>query len=375
MKYLIVTGRFDVDGGRPSKIGQIIASAIVTHRHQLKDVRHVNGGHLKEIPELALESPHYDVVIWFPDVITTYNIKYVNEIKRHNKKCLLVTSKNNVGQEYELPELIQKALVQRANLFLEIRQSDHKEGKFFVARLLDPLGNQYLDRSGDFPFSGDFCEIANRIIDRTIELKGFTRIGCVQVGEAQEVPDEVEFFNLVRNSAAKFHELLPPPNITDRFVGNASFRCGHGFPSFRKGGMIYVSRRNVDKEHIDRESFVAVKNGVKRRTLEPTVDYYGNCKPSIDAPIHLKLYDLYPKVNYILHGHVYLHGFPSTGSVIPCGALEEAEEIFSRLKHEAYTSFGLNLKGHGFIALADNVERLREMMAHVKPRPFPEVID
>lgn len=57
------------------------------------------------------------------------------------------------------------------------------------------------------------------------------------------------------------------------------------------------------------------------------IEYYGDYKPSVDTPSQIMLYQAYPKVNYMLHGHVYIDGFPFTNRCIPCGAIEEAHEI------------------------------------------------
>jgi acetone carboxylase gamma subunit len=81
---------------------------------------------------------------------------------------------------------------------------------------------------------------------------------------------------------------------------------------------------------------------------------------------------MYPKINYILHGHVYLHATSLTEYMIPCGSLEEVEEISKCNNYGSYSSFRINLKGHGFIALADTVERLKEMTLRPVARPLPE---
>jgi hypothetical protein len=344
MKYLIVVGTFDESGGKPSKIGQIVSSAIVLNRSQLKDVRVVNGGYLKEIKTLVQESSWFDVVLWFPNVVTDDQTKHVNNIKVQNKECILVTSKNNMSQKYGLPDLVQKALTQRANLFMEIQKQEELGRQVFVARLLDPLGNMFCD------WTEDFSVMADAIVNRVEELSEYTRVGSYNVSKGVVlVPNKLPFFKFVRDSASRCNDLVPGTKHVKRFIGNASFR---------DGDWIYVSKRNVD--------------AVSAKSTE--VRYYGPHKPSVDTPIHLRLYRMYPLVNYILHGHVYLKGFPTTEEAIPCGSLEEADKIFSFYNDPIYTALGLNLYGHGFIVLGSNVLLLKDRTKHLTPRPMPELI-
>ena len=353
MRYLIVVGRFDEDGGRPSKIGQILSSAVVLYNsNKLRDIRIVNGGYLKQIKYLVQQTLYYEVVLWFPEVITDDQTKWVNQIKACNQRCILVTSKSNVSGKYELPELIQKALGQKANLFIEIQKREDQGRQIFVARVLDPLGNMFLD------WTENFSLVSEAIVKRVEELQDYTRVSSFMAGEVKVIPNNEAFLDYVWLSADRINSLIPVAKNTTRFVGNASF-CDENF--------MYITKRNIDKTNIVRENFVAVDKC-------HNVSYYGNDKPSIDAPIHLQLYKFYPKIKYIIHGHVYLAGMPYTDRMIPCGALEEADEIFTHKSSGQYTGFGINLKGHGFIVLSDSIKGMECMMTHMNPRPMPEWI-
>jgi len=354
MRCLIVTGRFDEDGGRPSKVGQTISSAVVLNKLQYKEIRVCNGGNLNKIKTLVKESMWYNVILWFPDVVTADETKWINDIKAQNKTCVLVTSKNNMAQKYSLPDLIQKALRQRANLFMEIQKREDEGRVVFVARVLDPLGNMFLD------WTEDFTVVADAIISRVDELRGYTRKASYPTYSGPVlVPDEEEFFELVRKSAVKFNTLIPGATNVERFIGNASFRSDD---------LVYITKRNIDKTAINEKGFVAVNAGSEE------VMYFDVHKPSVDTPIHLRLYKMYPEINYILHGHVYLQHITMTKEVIPCGSLEEADEIFKHYSHSNYISFRLNLKGHGFIALTNNVSGMYHMITNLVPRPMPELV-
>jgi hypothetical protein len=174
-----------------------------------------------------------------------------------------------------------------------------------------------------------------------------------------------------------------------------SFRCQNGFPSFRgEDGIIYVSRKNVDKSDIGAASFVPTYLDEEMRTM-----YFGEAKPSVDTPVQLRLYKLFPWANYMIHAHCYVDtvGINDTMVVhtknpVPCGALEEVEEIYNILPKlitdapGALTMFNknaprllaINLVGHGCILIAKDKEILKELQNHKDncfiQRPTPEVI-
>jgi hypothetical protein len=190
--------------------------------------------------------------------------------------------------------------------------------------------------------------------------------------DREDVPISDAFLAIVKESAVRFSELIPKPSdgAVTRFVGNALFRCTNGFPSFRgQSGEVWVSRRDVNKEGIGKSDFIPVRlcgdvveYGVVGQTQE--------AKPSVDAAIHCELYRMYPSINYILHGHVYLVGEKTTQNAIPCGAMQEVKEIFHSMPNFSHLYFLLNLKGHGFIACSDKIGRLRNLK--FVQRPIPE---
>ena len=83
-----------------------------------------------------------------------------------------------------------------------------------------------------------------------------------------------------------------------------------------------MSRRNVDKRYIEQEAFVPCYMDDTGNVL-----YYGPYKPSVDTPIQVRLYKYFPRINYMLHSHVYVKGAPFTSKAIPCGGIQEVTEI------------------------------------------------
>ena len=378
-QMLIVGGTFDHDGGRPSGLVRSIDKSI--REKTTFDVTTVNGGWVEDLHEEILPSVlGFDIVLWFANV-SNDEVK-LRDVKAINPKCILITSKRNDGEKYTFAELISRALAIKANLTIEfIKDPDG----LFNMMLFDPLGNVFYDG-----FMVD--EMCTKLLERTKQLLRFTRVPSVQdINDAPDVPDESEFFNFAHSCADIFHNLIRPAKGTERFLGNMSFRCQNGFPSFRgEDGIVYVSRRNVDKSDINATSFVPTYLDDTN-----TVKYFGENKPSVDTPVQLRLYKYFPWANYMIHAHCYVDiqdisdvmGF-STTQPIPCGAIEEVDEILERYVfwddlwksyHNGETPrlLAINLVGHGCILIAKDIEILKELQKHKDncfvARQMPEV--
>jgi len=360
MKALLVGGVFDDRGGR--------ASGYIDKLHRSFDLfgfaaRHHNGGQYSELSSLVESVQDYDVVFWFADVPND-KPKLVDQVKQNNPRCCLVTSKRNEfvsgdRREYRFQQTMQRALKTKSNLLVQFWRDP--EDKQINASVFDPLGNQYGPRH-----IRDVSRLARTLLMRVQQLRSFTRIGSAQTGDRLTVPDQPEFFSLIKRYAETFHQLLQP-EATARFLGNASFRCARGFPSLRvqHENKVFVSRRNVDKRYIDQDAFVAVDaDGLDQ------VKYYGTVKPSVDTPIQLRLYRYYHNVNYMLHGHVYVHdATQEIGHVpIPCGAVEEALPLCCRDRDADFVA--INVRHHGCIVMAKEVSALRDLRFY--PRPMAE---
>jgi hypothetical protein len=365
-KLLVVGGTFDQEGGRPSGLVNSIFAEIL--KDASFDATCINGGLVSELHDQILPSVvDYKVVLWFANV-SNDEVK-LRDVKSVNPKCILITSKRNDDSKYTFAELISRALSIKANLTIEFSKKDDK----FNMMLFDPLGNVFYDGL-------KVEEMCSKLLSRTKKLIRFTRVPTIQETELDkpEVPDESEFFNFAHSCADIFHNLIKPAKGTERFLGNMSFRCQNGFPSFRgEDGIVYVSRRNVDKSDIGAASFVPTYLDDTN-----TVRYFGESKPSVDTPVQLRLYKYFPWANYMIHAHCYVDiqdipdvmGF-STTQPIPCGALEEVDEILERYVfwddlwksyHNGDTPrlLAINLVGHGCILIAKDVEILKELQKH-----------
>jgi Class II Aldolase and Adducin N-terminal domain len=352
MSTFIVGGTFDSGGGKESKLISNFARGIALLDNQFEIC---NGGSLSELHHCFARISEFDIIIWLANVPDNNQPKKVLDIKKIHPRCLLVTSKRNIDGKYTLQQVIAHALQRKSNLVIEIDKP-----KLYKGRLLDPLGNCF------FPWNSSFSSLGFAVALRLQQLTSFTRMGSRMSGQYSHDPAGIDkyFFDLIQSHADTFHDLIPEIQTT-RFLGNASFRCRHGFPSFRDDNRIFVSPRNVDKRGIKREDFVLAKYG------SGGVEYIGDRKPSVDTPIQLALYHYYYQVNYMLHGHVYADDCSMTENVISCGALEEIVEILKVENNPMAYNFTINLRGHGFIALAREMEYLEDLT--FKPRPAPEV--
>ncbi len=368
-KMLFVGGTFNDEGGKGSGYVRRLFDAIdnvfdLWGETHLSD--RINGGHFEDLRNILESETSYDVIFWFANVPNTEE-KLLKRVKETWPKAMLVMSKRNDTGKYTLKELVFRALGVKANLIVEFFKNKNQEGLVY-ASVFDPLGNAFGARMSDY------YDLAEVLVKRLMTLMKMKRFSSVSRGNALPVPAHPVFFQYARKYADKFHELIHTEETT-RFLGNASFRCENGFPSFRDGGLVFVSRRNLDKRMIGQEGFVAVD------LSEPTcVVHYGDVKPSVDAAIQAELYRRIPWANFMLHSHVYIAGAPMTKKPIPCGAFQEVDEIMwvhgmeyhrGKLGEVGNRKLMMNLKGHGSLVIAESESAFSDIP--YVAREFPEV--
>jgi hypothetical protein len=338
-RNLFVAGQFNDLGGRESKIANKLYGSL-----NLNDTDFYNGGKFSDLEDIVDKLKQYQLIFWFADVPND-KTKLVGDIKDKNSSCILITSKRNLDKEYNFLELVAHALNIKSNLFIEFTKEDNR----YLSRIIDPLGNVFLDYSQDI-------DLAGMVLSKRVkELSSYRRVPSKNIGSSVFIPNEDSFFYIVKNYANIFHKLIHTKD-SKRFLGNTSFRCERGFPSCKEKEKIYVSRRNVDKRHLDKEAFVCVS-----LNSENPIEYFGDFKPSVDTPIQVSLYKKYPNVKYMLHSHTYIENAPFTKNIIPCGAIEEAEDIISLFPDKNSIDFYVNLKGHGSLALVSNTKNLENI--------------
>ena len=354
------------------------------------DITFRNGGSYDDLKSYLNPDVTYDIVFWWPNVPDN-NLEKLRNIKEIWPHTMLVASKRNDNEKYDFNYLIQHALTLKANLVFEFS----KNGDIYNTRILDPLGCVFYDGT-------NFEKAVDTSINRLNYLKSITRQKTIQdttdkslvlkwyfdqftqpmtqSNKIIPIPDEQKFVDIVKKFAYEFHKFMPKTVNTTRFVGNASLRknppqvgrCSKGMPSFKKDGYIFVSKRNVDKEFIELDNFVPVYLNENDNQLY----YCGDDKPSVDAPVQVRLYKVLPNINYMIHSHCYIKDAPFTDTAIPCGAIEEVGEVIHTLKNH-YGSmkkdfYTINLKGHGAIVMCNNLAQF-DRVEFVK-RNLPEKI-
>lgn len=330
MKLTLVGGTFDKQGGKSSSI---IDKMMLEMQKLGAEVDLINGGTLEDIKDLRITTP---ILVWMPNIDNAED-KILPQIKVNYPKLLLVSSKRVVEKEYKESDIVGRLLKSKSNLGIMIT----KPGNKYTFQIIDPLGNQYAK-------TADVTELVKSLLTRIEFITKLTRKGSVKVGETSNHKIDEKFLETVRKFGERFSTFVNAVN-PNRLLGNASTRCSFGFPAVREDGHYYVSERNIDKKSITSQNFVKVTANDK------VVEYFGDKKPSVDTPIQIQLFNYFDNINYIIHGHVYVKGVPYTEHKLPCGAVEEIEELKALLPKDVKNAC-VNLKGHGCLILASSLD-------------------
>lgn len=368
-KILFVGGDWNLEGGKSSKMINEFAK-------YLPEATVFNGGYYNQLKQILASSIYYNIVIWWANVPN--ELPKIRKVKDVNAKTMLVSSKRNINNQYSFQDLLQRSFELKSNLTIEFS----KVNNLYKMKLFDPLGNVWYEGTS-------IKKCTKKLLDRLQFIKSITResttereenIGALswffnlfkeemyQSEKNPIIPIKEEFLNIVKDYAIQLAEVTFQTKEVKRFLGNASFRCPKGFPSFRGDKYIFVSKRNVNKEFITIDDFVPVYLENKK------IYYCGKNKPSVDTPIQVRLYQLLPNINYMIHTHCYIDGAPFTKKALPCGAVEEVEEILKVLE-EYYSNLNkdfylINLLGHGSIMMSKNPNQLKNIS--IVRRNLPE---
>ena len=368
-KILFVGGDWNLEGGKSSKMINKFAK-------YLPEATVFNGGYYNQLKQILASSIYYNIVIWWANVPN--ELPKIRKVKDINTKTMLVSSKRNINNQYSFQDLLQHSFSLKSNLTIEFSKANN----LYRMKLFDPLGNVWYEGTS-------VKKCTKRLLDRLQFIKSITRestteseenIGALswffnlfkeemyQSEKNPIIPIKEVFLNIVKDYAIQLAEVTFQTKDVKRFLGNASFRCPKGFPSFRGDKYIFVSKRNVNKEFITIDDFVPVYLENKK------IYYCGKNKPSVDTPIQVRLYQLLPNINYMIHSHCYIDGAPFTKKALPCGAVEEVEEILKVLKKH-YQNLNedfylINLLGHGSIMMSKNPNQLKNIS--IVRRNLPE---
>jgi len=158
IKFLIVGGTFDKEGGHPSGL----INKIINEFSSMNNIYIIpyNGGNYDELVKIQENLlPQVDVVLWWANVPN--DLPKVRDVKEFNFKVISVTSKRNDDNKYSFQEILQRMLHQKANLNVIFEKQENNMFKF---SLVDPLGNMFYT-------GNDIKLLANKLVNRAIFLK------------------------------------------------------------------------------------------------------------------------------------------------------------------------------------------------------------
>ncbi len=343
MKVLLTAGTWDLNGGKPS--GLIEKMYLKLKEQKDYEIDYYNGGYYDNLKKYVEKAKDYEIIFWMANVPN--ELEKMRDVKNVNPFAIVVGSKRNHydkeknNMEYTFVEILNKALLQRNNLTIEF--SKLKDKNKFKMLLFDPLGTSWYD-------GYNLDELVENMVNRISFIITTRRERTYKKQGQSLIPENEEFFEYVREVAEIFHQTVQHADGVTRFLGNASFR---------QNKKIYVTRRDVDKALINKENFV-------ESYLEGGKVYYsGNYKPSKDTVVQTRLYEILPNINYIVHTHCYAKDGFFTSIPVPCGALDEIDEVLEVIKNNYNNNFLLNyykinLKGHGCLIFGKEIKDLRK---------------
>lgn len=332
MKTLIVGGDF---GNIPKSSNIINKIGLEFSESQI-----INGGKLESLP-IKIDS---DLIIWMPNIsnenVKQYPIKTTGNV-------LIVSKVMRDG--YTIVDAVERIFKMHGNAVIAIYKED-----VFRFKLIDALGNIWYDGTDlellcygikniyDFTKNAIRCRTINTCVEPY----------CRKVINDEEI-NKIELADFIEINKSLSNYIQT--SCGERFFGNLSTRCSKLFPSIRNGG-IYVSPRNINKEHITMFDMVYCVNGF----VNNEVFYTGDRKPSVDAPIQLQIYKYCSQVNYLIHGHAFIDGTLETKKYFLCGDLREAKEVIEIIGDNKFGT--INLKKHGFLLFSDTIENMKSVI-------------
>jgi len=346
MKLLFAAGTWDEMTGKKS--GLLEKIYLLIKEKNIYDIDYYNGGNYNKLKEITNTAANYDIIIWMANIPS--HLPLLTSVKSINPKALVVGSKRNHYNEYSFVEILNKSLERRYNLTIEFSKNianniaaPYNVSQCFKMLLFDPLGTAWYD-------GYNINELVEILLKRITFILSTRREPTHYLSDSKIfIPNDESFFKYVRDVAEIFHQTINHADGVTRFLGNASFRG--------PDDLIFISRRDVDKALINRDTFVQCC------LKDEKVYYYGPYKPSKDTVIQTRLYKKYKNINYIIHSHCYVDSAAITEIPVPCGALDEVDEINKAIKNyynndNNLNCYKINLIGHGCIIMGNSINDL-----------------
>jgi hypothetical protein len=282
------------------------------------------------------------LVVWMPEIPNSEPKNYLVK----DQGTVLICSKVIRANRTEV-DAVSRIFDMNANAVICIYKDEPKKMRF---RLIDALGNSWCH-------TGTITVLAKAISKFYTWSKGQVRISYAAAetkywkhAEGTKLPES--FINLNTEVANRIENSLGA-----RYFGNFSTRCMKLFPSTRRNNNYLFSPRNVDKRRIGPDDCIIV-----------SPPYYVDLKArvrkySVDAPCQVALYQQFPNIHFMIHGHAEIIDQPYTRNYYPCGDLREVEEI-AREFRKGFRA--VNLKNHGFLLASKNICEMENLIRSTK---------
>jgi len=325
MRTIIVGGNFG-DVPRASKIISILADSIQAEKIY-------NGGTIQELKSINLNG--FDLIIWAPNIDNSIEKIY----PKKDKGSVLIVSKV-LRENRTIADALKRIFLMHGNAVIAVTKNDN----CYSFQLIDALNNTWKE-------SQNINDIVWAIKELYIWTKNSIRMETFSCNpekflsnNSQELSHLIE---INKQIAIKVEQ-----SSVGRHFGNLSTRCFKLFPTSRhEQQTILVSKRNVNKKYlVEQDMILAFLKDNK-------IGYFGSQKPSVDTPIQLTLYNVFPKINYMIHGHAFIKNALDTKHYFPCGDLREINEVKQVIVDPEKGI--INLKQHGFLIYADTIENLQ----------------
>jgi hypothetical protein len=301
-------------------------SSLINELGKFLEAGVINGGSdIRRVTDLTA-----NCVIWMPNISNSIPKYYPKKPRGGILICSKVLRFEGKTLDEAYSDAVSRIFDMHGNAVIAL----DKRGDKIKFTLIDALGNLW--------GSTDSVGLLAKAINRFLEWN--TKIVRVPSHRLHDSLDGLCFVN--RLVAQKVENAKG-----QRYFGNCSTRCSYMFPSMRNEEHIFISKRNVSKEFITPADFVRCS------LFADGVTYTGDSKPSIDAPVQLKVYSELPWVKFMIHGHAYIRGARFTSKYHACGDLNEANEILELRKENA-----INLRNHGFLIMAADTCELENIV-------------
>ncbi len=335
MRTLIVGGDF---GDNPK------ASSVINKIAEHFSGEVINGGSIEYLIYLSQRLMGYELVLWMPNLEN-----FVNKIYPKKEPGTVLICSKVLRPDRDRGDAVARIFKMNGNAVITVN-TDTKPYKF---ELLDALANNWWRGT-------DISELAAYVTDLFIWTKQSIRFNSKL---AEFAPNELVELDGNMNELCDIVHMVADRVENERggrYFGNVSTRCAAMFPSMRvPHNIVLMSARNSPKKHLTGDDFVPTK------LIDKTVLYHGNKKPSVDAPIQLSMYEKYPQLNFIIHGHAFLKEAPFTKHYFPCGDMREFEAVNNELTDDTGI-FLINLKNHGFLIGARSLEGLKFIVENIE---------